>query len=343
MKKIAVLGHFAFGKDGSNGQTIKTKIIADTLRDLYGDESISRFDTSGKVKFLISLPFMLLKILSHYRNVLILPAYKGILIIAPLLWMLNLLFHRRLHYIVIGGWLPEYTETFPWLKAILKRYDYIYVETWLMADAMTKAGFKNIKIMPNFKPLKIVDDTSYHINQSPLKLCTFSRVRKDKGIADAVQAVRICNEKAGRTIYTLDIYGKVEEDDWFRNLMDSQPEYIKYKGIVPYDESVEVLRHYFALVFPTFYSGEGFPGTIIDAYASAVPVIGSDWKSVSYIVKEGLTGLLFPAGDIHKLEEILEKVSENPEILLNMRSNCKQEAHLYEPKKVISILCENLS
>ena len=40
----------------------------------------------------------------------------------------------------------------------------------------------------------------------PLPLCTFSRVMKEKGIEDAVYAVRTVNEHFGRTVYTLDIY-----------------------------------------------------------------------------------------------------------------------------------------
>lgn len=40
---------------------------------------------------------------------------------------------------------------------------------------------------------------------------------------------------------------------------------VEYKGLVPYDQSTKYLKQYFALIFPTFFSGEGFPGTIIDA------------------------------------------------------------------------------
>lgn len=42
--------------------------------------------------------------------------------------------------------------------------------------------------------------------QEPLRLCTFSRVMKEKGIEDAVNAVEAVNEYFGRLVYTLDIW-----------------------------------------------------------------------------------------------------------------------------------------
>lgn len=54
----------------------------------------------------------------------------------------------------------------------------------------------------------------------PLPLCTFSRVMKEKGIEDAVNAVKSVNKYFGRVVYTLDIYGQVDSNQtgWFDNL-----------------------------------------------------------------------------------------------------------------------------
>jgi glycosyltransferase involved in cell wall biosynthesis len=53
------------------------------------------------------------------------------------------------------------------------------------------------------------------------------------------------------------------------------PEYVVYGGVVPFNKSVEVLKDYFAVLFPTYYEGEGFAGTIIDAHSAGVPIIAS--------------------------------------------------------------------
>ena len=47
VKKICVVGHFAFGKTMLNGQTVKTKILSDELDRIYGSENVGKIDTHG--------------------------------------------------------------------------------------------------------------------------------------------------------------------------------------------------------------------------------------------------------------------------------------------------------
>lgn len=111
---------------------------------------------------------------------------------------------------------------------------------------------------------KFVGGTNQIISspQEPLKLCTFSRVMKEKGIETAVSAVKAINDKLGKTAFLLDIYGQVEpsQELWFSGLQRKFPGYISYKGMVEFDKSVTVLRNYTALLFPTYYAGEGLQG-----------------------------------------------------------------------------------
>jgi len=50
----------------------------------------------------------------------------------------------------------------------------------------------------------------------PYKLCTFSRVLKEKGIEDAINAVIKVNTDCGREVCTLDIYGQIDENTKMR-------------------------------------------------------------------------------------------------------------------------------
>lgn len=121
---------------------------------------------------------------------------------------------------------------------------------------------------------------------------------KEKGIEDVVNAVKTVNEHFGRTVYTLDIYGQVDsaQTKWFNELQSIFPSYIKYGELVPVDKSVEVLKNYFALLFPTYYEGEGFAGTLLDAMAAGVPVIASDWRYNPEIMNEK-TGYVYSSHD----------------------------------------------
>jgi hypothetical protein len=48
-------------------------------------------------------------------------------------------------------------------------------------------------------------------------------------------------------------------------LFDSSNDTCKYCGIIDSHKSVDALKSYLALLFPTHWKHEGIPGTVIDA------------------------------------------------------------------------------
>ncbi len=345
LKKVCVIGHFGFGHNLLNGQTVKTKILTDELEKVFPGEII-KIDTHGGIKSLIKAPFHTFKALKTCKNVIILPAHNGLRVYAPLLRFMRGFFRRRkLHYAVIGGWLASFLESRRGLTRCLKKFDNIYVETGTMKQALEKMGFDNIVIMPNCKELKVLSPSELVYEHSePYKLCTFSRVMKEKGIEDAVNAVKAVNEKAGRTVYCLDIYGQIDGDqtEWFEDLKTSFPEYIRYGGLVPFDKSVEVLKDYFALLFPTRFYTEGIPGTVIDAYAAGVPVISAKWESFADIIDDGVTGIGYTFENMCELKAILEDAPELVQRVRALKENCVDRAHQYLPETAISIMIHHM-
>ncbi len=345
MKKVAVIGHFGGNREFLDGQTVKTKIVTSTLVKALGEEDVTKIDTYGGKKNLLKLPFRAFSALKNHSNVVILPAQNGLKVLSPILIVLNKLFHRKLHYCVIGGWLASYLENKKSLAKKLKKFNGVYVETSTMKEALEKMGFENIFVMPNCKELSPLDESQLvYSTEEPLKVCTFSRVMKEKGIEDAVNAVNAVNEKAGRTVYALDIYGQVDpsQTEWFENLKDSFPEYINYGGLVPFDKSVEVLKDYFALLFPTRFYTEGIPGTFIDAYSAAVPVITSLWLNYPDIFEEGVSGWGYDFDKPEILECLLRKAAEAPNEFLKMKRSALSQAKKFSPDMVISVLTKNL-
>lgn len=344
MKRVCIIGHFGHGENLLNGQTVKTKIVTKEIVKELGKKEVSCIDTHGGVKALMSAFRQALTALKYHKNIIIMPAENGLRIFAPLLVLLNLLFHRKLHYVVIGGWLPEFLKKRKKLTKALMSFDGIYVETNTMRKALEIQGFNNVYVMPNFKDLNILKESElvYH-HTEPYRLCTFSRVMKEKGIEDAVNVVKTVNEHFGRTVYTLDIYGQVDsaQTECFNELKSTFPSYIKYGELVPFDKSVEVLKNYFALLFPTYYEGEGFAGTLLDAMAAGVPVIASDWRYNPEIVNEK-TGYVYPVHDNHAFVATLISVGNNPDLLLSKKSDCLKEAEKYRVENVIQCLTSKL-
>lgn len=346
MKKIAVIGHFGFDTESLDGQTVKTKILTDALCDYFGKQNVLQIDTYNWKKHPAKFALQVISTVWKAENVLMLPAHNGLRVIAPLLWAARKLRPDcRLHYSVIGGWLPQVLKTKKILGKQLKTFDGIYVETNTMRKVLKEQGFSNIHIMPNCKKLTVLSRGELvYDHQEPYKLCTFSRVMKEKGIEDAVVAVKSVNDKVGRNVYSLDIYGQIDpgQIQWFEELQKTFPDYIRYGGIVPYDKSVEVLKDYFALLFPTYYDGEGFAGTLLDAMAAGVPVIASDWKYNSEIIQKGENGVLFPTRDRQALAEKLLCASKEPEIWNAMRIACLKMAEKYRPEEVFKIIIEKI-
>lgn len=341
MKKIAVIGHFAFGKEFLDGQTVKTKITTQELERQLGSGQVLKFDThGGKLSSLLKAPFQVFSALQKSENVLIFPAHNGLRIIAPLLYLLNGLFHRKLHYAVIGGWLPKFLQTRAGLAKRLKAFTGIYVETSTMKKALDSMGFENVHVMPNCKSLQLLQPEELPVQEKPYKLCTFSRVMREKGMEDAVNAVKAVNEAAGETVVTLDIYGPVDagQTQWFEDLQKSFPAYVRYGGTVPFDRSVAVLKDYFALLFPTRFYTEGIPGTIIDAYAAGVPVISAKWESFADMVEDTVTGYGYEFENTQAFEKLLGEIAAKPEMITALKENCLRKARDYTPESAIKIL-----
>lgn len=342
MKKVCVIGHFGFGENLLNGQTIKTKIVTTELDKQFGTDQVVKIDTHGGAKALLSVVLQMIKAFRECDNIIIFPAHNGIKIFVPLCNSINRFFNRRLHYVVIGGWLPEFLKKQPRLSKRLKTFHMIYVETNNMKKLLEDMEFKNVVVMPNCKRLNIVSEPEKCTR--PYLLCTFSRVMKEKGIEDAVNAVITANKELGEIVYQLDIYGQIDpnQTDWFENLKGTFPDYINYRGLVKFDQSVEVLKSYFALLFPTYYVGEGFAGTAIDAFSAGVPVLASNWKYNNEVVKEGLNGGIFEPKDVEELTKRLIGMANNPEPWLDMRQQCISDAHIYEPDNVMKTLLNEI-
>ncbi len=347
MYKVTVIGHFGEGLNSSDGQTIKTKTVTEGLEGYYGWECVCKVDTHGGIKTLLKAPFILKKAFAASENVVILPAENGLRVFAPLcaIWKRKRP-NVKVHYMVIGGWLPSFVEKHRYLLGSLKAFDTIFVETSGMEKALAAMGFGNLAVMPNCKALNILkpEELTYSTRE-PFKLCTFSRVMKEKGIEEAVQAVRAVNTHYGREVYALDIYGGVDsaQTEWFAKLQETFPPYVRYMGVAPYDRSVHILKDYFALLFPTRFYTEGIPGTVIDGFAAGVPVISAKWENFENIITEGTTGIGYAFHDEDGLKNALFRMAEHPEQLLSMKTNCLKEAEKYAPWEVIRKACKHFA
>lgn len=341
--KVTVVGHFAGSKIVHDGQIIKTRTVHRALVEIYGQNSVQLCDSHEWKQN----PYLLIKNCLRYaatsKNIVILPAQNGLKVFLPLFLVLSKVFGFRLHYVVIGGWLKTKLSKSILLNYTARKIDGIYIETMAIKKDLTSFGFRNTYIVPNFKNIKRVEKSNLSMNiLLPHKVCTFSRVLKEKGIEDAINAVVSINTKYKKIIYELDIYGQVDKhyEKRFKALVEESPSYIKYRGSARSEDSVDILKNYYALLFPTHYPTEGIPGTIIDALAAGLPIIASRWNSFDDILFEGHTALGFPIHDVGKFIELLDYAIENNKFS-QMRRSCIDASSAYTTNEALKPLTGN--
>ena len=326
--KIGILGHFARNTDLCDGQTVKTRNVEQAL--LSGTEEIITVDSYKWKKHPFSFLFSIMGLVIKSDVIIMLPDAGGIKIYP---YIINLFSNKKKVkiYSVVGAWLPSYLKKNKRISNQLKKFNYILVETQTMQNRLKEQGFHNTVIVPNFKDISTRKEEEIQYNfEYPLPFCIFSRVMKEKGVSDAVYACDRINREAGRNVCVLDVYGPIYEqyEGEFSRLCEQYSSFVKYKGVVNPSQSVEVLKNYYMLLFPTLFFTEGVPGTIIDAFSAGVPVIASQWESWRDVLTEK-DSITYKFADKEELYKKLKFCVENIDTINGYRKDCLRSSEKF--------------
>lgn len=88
-------------------------------------------------------------------------------------------------------------------------------------------------------------------------------------------------------------------------------------GSLPKQGVMDEMARALALVVPSICH-ENFPRTLVEAYASGLPVIASRTGTLAELVRDGETGLLFEPGDAQDLTRKLHWALDHPQALRTM-------------------------
>ena len=79
-----------------------------------------------------------------------------------------------------------------------------------------------------------------------------------------------------------------------------------------------------ALVLPSICY-DSFPRTLVEAFASRLPVIASRLGPLAQLVQDGVTGLLFEPGNVEDLAEKMQWAQQHPEQMAQMGRNARAQ------------------
>ncbi|MBR4721084.1 MAG: glycosyltransferase family 4 protein [Clostridia bacterium] len=340
MKKIMLIGAFGNGTPTTSGQIIRTNITYNELIKRYGKKNVLAVNTSeSRIKCLAKLVWHLFRV----KDIMVILSSNGMRVMYPILEKTAKLFGKKVLNSVVGGTIKPILRAYPKCREAMKSFNVNWVQLPDMVKELEADGIYNGEVLPNAKPLKLVTaEEMKPVSNPPYKFCTFSRISKEKGIEDAIEAVKKMNENG--VIATLDIYGAPDENyiKDFEKIMSEVPKYITYCGVAEYDKTSDLLKDYYMLLFPTTFDGEGFPGTLIDAMFAGLPVIATDWRHNGAVITDGQTGYLYDYKDKEKLPMLMEKAILNPETVYGMREKCLKEAEKYTIERAMDIICKRI-
>jgi len=345
MPEIGMVGYFGFSTDNPiiGGQMAKTLGIYDQLCKSYGKENIPIVDTSNWKEEKIKLVLQCWQVARSCKKIIIMPNKNGIKFILPFFATLKDIFHYKLVYPVVGGWLTGLLANYRYLGRSIKKVDYILPETEELKHELGRYYMGKIDVMPIFSiRTPVLPNEVNYDTEPPYKFCTFSRVTPEKGIDNAIEAVSRVNATCLGVKCTLDVWGPIEngKEEHYQALFQKHQAYVTYKGVLKGDDCLKVLSKYYCMLFPTFYPGEGFPTSVCESFMAGLPVIASNWRFNKEIVNVGETGYLFDAKDIVGLSQCVEEAIANPDKVLSMKKRCLEYSGTFKPENAMKPLAQ---
>lgn len=202
-----------------------------------------------------------------------------------------------------------------WIHRSLKIYqklNYICL-TEFNKDALLKLKQINenrVFIKPNFSDNLETEIIPYEHRKK--RFMYAGRIDKSKGIGVLFDAWRQMGAEAPQLL----VCGTGPMEDWCREyIKKNQLNQIHLLGYVPNPRLKMLMADSLALILPTQLY-EGFPMTIVEAYSSGTPVIGSDIGNVGSLIENGITGWKFKTDSA---EDLAKKVKQVSDICISVR------------------------
>ena len=111
---------------------------------------------------------------------------------------------------------------------------------------------------------------------------------------------------------------------------------VRFLGAQPRERVVELFHAADATILSS--SWENFPHTVVEALAVGTPVLAMQAGGVAEVVRDGVNGLLVPAGDTAALAAAVERFFADADLRARLRAAAAASVAAYAPENVFSSL-----
>ena len=242
----------------------------------------------------------------------------------PLIAGLCRLRRRRLLVRVFGGDLDLFYErSFGWRRWLFRRglagTERLLLQTRALCERFSPLA--RVEWFPTTRDLPRVPTS----NRTNVRRFLFlAQLRREKGIVEAIEAIRNAPPGATLTVHGPGMPG------FDIGALPAHPRWT-YGGPVPSAEVPEVLAAHDALVFPTYHSGEGLPGIVVEALQAGLPVVATRFRALEELIEDGVNGLLVPAQDSVALAAALGRLSSDSELATQLAAGARKTGEALRP------------
>ncbi len=210
----------------------------------------------------------------------------------------------------IQGWL---------MRWVISHCDYYLAQTRAQVDSARALGIAHVRWYPTSRPQLLKMPV---MRETCQRFVYVGWVCESKGIPEILGAGRGLAAEG----IQVDVYGPfrdgVTEADF------SGQHIVRYRGVIPAGKATETIAQYDALLLPTHWEGEGYPGVILEAYQAGLPVIATRWRTIPEIVDD-TSGILISPSSADELSAAIKALASNNELYAQLQHGAREKARSF--------------
>lgn len=234
-----------------------------------------------------------------------------------------------------GGGAKDFFRRYDVLvKQILKSVDTITAPSTFLQDVFVEAFDIKPIIVPN-----IADLGQFRFRErNPItpKILATRSLEEIYNVSCVIKAFKMIHEYFPES--KLGIAGDGSQRVALEQLVISLnlKEYVTFYGAVEHSKIQELYDQYD--IYVNASNVDNLPGTILEAFASGLPVVSTNPGGIPYMVENGKTGLLVEKNDYDALAERVIELLKNPGLALSLSRNARKECEKYSWEYVKKLL-----
>ena len=256
---------------------------------------------------------------------------RAVLLGGGFVWLVCTLRRRPLGIRLFGGSFDEVLESAPAACRFIARRTFLRAELLLAETSRSAARLGTVckaRWMPNTRNLP---SRRQAFRPSCRRLLFLSVLLPEKGLPELIAAAPRFPPGVRLSVYGPETPGFDIAD------IEGAP-HATYRGVVPPERVPAVMEDHDAVVLPTRYPTEGYPGVLIEAFQMGLPVIVSRHPSLRELVTEGQDGLFVDADSVDSLVEAVVRLCSDDPLFRRLRAGALRTGELYRSARAAALL-----